>query len=160
MATAYGAIASGGTLALAGGTPDVSDTQDLTMRIGAGPVITLASQGSGGGALAQPGMARFLDMCAEVAGVTPQRGLFYGGNSDAASMHLVGSGVPAAGMHRIEVTAEDGSVSEAELELRYACIHVLSPIGKQKRYPALDLTILHAKQTACEWARNGVAARG
>jgi hypothetical protein len=27
--------------------------------------------------------------------------------------------VPAAGMHRIEVTAEDGSVSEAELELRY-----------------------------------------
>jgi endoglucanase len=78
----------------AGGTPDVSDTQDLTMRIGDGPVITLASQGSGGGALAQPGMARFLDMCAEVAGVRPQRGLFYGGNSDAASMHLVGSGVP------------------------------------------------------------------
>ena len=56
--------------------------------------------------------------------------------------------VPAAGMHRIEVTAEDGSVSEAELELRYACIHVLPPIGKQKRYPALDLTILHASEAA------------
>lgn len=78
----------------AGGTPDVSDTQDLTMRIGAGPVITLASQSGGGGALAQPGMVRFLDACADSAGVTPQRGLFYGGNSDAASMHLVGSGVP------------------------------------------------------------------
>ncbi len=78
----------------AGGTPDVSDTQDLTMRIGAGPVITLASQSGGGGALAQPGMTRFLDACAESAGVTPQRGLFYGGNSDAASMHLVGSGIP------------------------------------------------------------------
>ncbi len=78
----------------AGGTPDVSDTQDLTMRIGAGPVITLASQSGGGGALAQPGMVRFLEACAIDADVTPQRGLFYGGNSDAASMHLVGSGVP------------------------------------------------------------------
>jgi putative aminopeptidase len=78
----------------AGGTPDVSDTQDLTMRVGAGPVITLASQGSGGGALAQPAMVRFLERCAGQAGVSVQRGLFYGGNSDAASMHLVGSGVP------------------------------------------------------------------
>lgn len=78
----------------AGGTPDVSDTQDLTMRIGDGPVITLASQSSGGGALAQPGMVRFLEQCATEAGVQVQRGLFYGGNSDAASMHLVGSGVP------------------------------------------------------------------
>jgi endoglucanase len=78
----------------AGGTPDVSDTQDLTMRIGDGPVITLASQSGSGGALAQPGMARFLDACAAEAGVTVQRGLFYGGNSDAAAMHLVGSGVP------------------------------------------------------------------
>ena len=46
----------------------------------------------------------------------------------------------AAGMHQIEVTAEDGNVSEIEHELRYAYIHVLPPIGKQKRYPALDLT--------------------
>lgn len=78
----------------AGGTPDVSDTQDLTMRIGDGPVITLASQSSGGGALAQPGMVRFLDRCAAEACVRTQRGLFYGGNSDAAAMHLVRSGVP------------------------------------------------------------------
>jgi hypothetical protein len=46
------------------------------------------------------------------------------------------------------VTAADGSVSEAELELRHACIHVLPPIGKQKRYPALDLAILHPGETA------------
>jgi endoglucanase len=78
----------------AGGTPDVSDTQDLTMRIGDGPVITLASQSGSGGALAHPGMLRFLDRCAQDAGVATQRGLFYGGNSDAAAMHLVGSGVP------------------------------------------------------------------
>lgn len=78
----------------AGGTPDVSDTQDLTMTIGDGPVLTLASRNTGGGALAQPGMVRFLDSCAESAGVAMQRGLFYGGNSDAAAMHLVRSGIP------------------------------------------------------------------
>ena len=64
--------------------------------------------------------------------------------------------VPAAGIHRIEVTAEDGSVSEAELELRYACIHVLPPTGKQKRYPALDLTILHASEAAAPQGRSRI----
>lgn len=78
----------------AGGTPDVSDTQDLTMRIGAGPVITLASRSGSGGVLAQPAMVRFLESCAERSDVSPQRGLFYGGNSDAAAMHLVRSGIP------------------------------------------------------------------
>lgn len=78
----------------AGGTPDVSDTQDLTMRIGEGPVLTLASRSSSGGALAQPGMVRFLDSCADTVDVSMQQGLFFGGNSDAASMHLVRSGIP------------------------------------------------------------------
>lgn len=78
----------------AGGTPDVSDTQDLTTRIGDGPVLTLASRSASGGALAQPGMVRFLESCSKTADVKMQRGLFYGGNSDAASMHLVRSGVP------------------------------------------------------------------
>src|SRR3712207_83497 len=41
--------------------------------------------------------------------------------------------VPVAGQHRIEVTAEDGSVSEAVLKLRYTRVHILPPIGKQKR---------------------------
>jgi endoglucanase len=78
----------------AGGTPDVSDTQDLTLRIGEGPVLTLASRSSSGGALAQPGMVSFLDLCADNVDVSMQRGLFFGGNSDAASMHLVRSGIP------------------------------------------------------------------
>jgi hypothetical protein len=53
---------------------------------------------------------------------------------------------PVAGQHRIEVTAEDGSVSEAVLRLRYKRVHILPPIGKQKRYPALDLTVIHARE--------------
>lgn len=58
------------------------------------------------------------------------------------------AGVPPCGMHRIEVVGEDGTISTAELELRFTRVRVLPPIGKQKRYPALDLTILHARETA------------
>jgi Transposase DNA-binding len=54
--------------------------------------------------------------------------------------------VAVAGQHRIEVTAEDGSVSEAVLRLRYKRVHILPPIGKQKRYPALDLTVINARE--------------
>lgn len=55
--------------------------------------------------------------------------------------------VPVAGQHRIEVTAEDGSVAEAVLSLRYKRVHILPPVGKQKRYPALHLTVIHARET-------------
>ena len=36
--------------------------------------------------------------------------------------------------------------AQAELELRYKRVHILPPIGKQKRYPALDLTVIHARE--------------
>ncbi|MFC7478146.1 IS4 family transposase [Dankookia sp. GCM10030260] len=54
--------------------------------------------------------------------------------------------VSVAGQHRIEVTAEDGTVSEAALSLRYKRVHILPPVAKQKRYPALDLTVIHARK--------------
>lgn len=78
----------------AGGTPDVSATRDLSMEIGKGPVITLVSQSTRAGAIMQPGMRRFLEGVAEEAGVPYQLALFYGGNSDAASVHLVRDGIP------------------------------------------------------------------
>ena len=77
-----------------GGTPDVSATRELTMQLGLGPVITLVSQGGRAGAIAHPAMVRLLESAAQRAGVPYQRGLFYGGNSDAASVHLERSGVP------------------------------------------------------------------
>jgi hypothetical protein len=55
--------------------------------------------------------------------------------------------VPVAGQYRIAVAAEDGTVTEAALSLRYKRVHILPPIGKQKRYPALDLTVIHAGET-------------
>ena len=52
--------------------------------------------------------------------------------------------VPVSGQHRIEVPDAKGRPTTAILQLRFRRIHVLPPIGKQKRYPALDLTVIHA----------------
>lgn len=50
------------------------------------------------------------------------------------------------GLYRVEVCARDGSTSVAVIELRYRHIKVLPPIGKQGRYPSLQLTVLHATE--------------
>src|SRR3954451_4238700 len=54
--------------------------------------------------------------------------------------------VALQGLHRVEVAGEDGKASQASVELRYRRIHVRPPIGKQRRYPALDLTVIHAQE--------------
>ena len=51
-----------------------------------------------------------------------------------------------SGVHQVEVVAEDGRPSTAALALRFARVHVLPPWGKKTRYPALDLTIIHAAE--------------
>lgn len=50
------------------------------------------------------------------------------------------------GLHRIEVRDDKGNLGEAVLEIRYRRIRILPPIGKQKRYPALTLTVVHAQE--------------
>src|SRR5215208_4417448 len=54
--------------------------------------------------------------------------------------------VAVQGLHRVEVAGEDGKAGQASVELRYRRIQVRPPIGKQKRYPALDLTVIHAQE--------------
>lgn len=54
--------------------------------------------------------------------------------------------VRVKGLHRVEVVDKKGKPSRALLELRYRRIRVLPPIGKQKRYPALTLTVLYAQE--------------
>lgn len=78
----------------AGGTPDVDVHRDLRMRIGAGPVVALASQGGSSGYLIAPAMLRLLRAAASDSGVGVQESLFYGGNSDAAGVYLTRAGVP------------------------------------------------------------------
>jgi len=52
--------------------------------------------------------------------------------------------VQVKGRHRVGVRDANGVVDTAVVELRYRRIRVPPPIGKQKRYPALVLTVLHA----------------
>jgi hypothetical protein len=54
--------------------------------------------------------------------------------------------VRCKGVHRIQVPDRNGRLSDALLELRFRRIRVLPPIGKQSRYPQLDLTVLHATE--------------
>jgi len=56
------------------------------------------------------------------------------------------SDVPVEGVHEIEVRDSRGKLETVRVELRYRRIRVLPPIGKQKRYPALELTIIHARE--------------
>lgn len=48
------------------------------------------------------------------------------------------------GLHWVEVRDRHGELSRATLEQTFRRIKVLPPIGKQSRYPSLDLTVLHA----------------
>src|SRR4029077_4488171 len=50
--------------------------------------------------------------------------------------------------HRIAVLDKKGQPTEAIIEIRYRRIRVLPPIGKQQRYPALELTVIYAQE--CE----------
>jgi hypothetical protein len=50
------------------------------------------------------------------------------------------------GLHRAALRGPEGEAINAVLEIRARRIHVLPPIGKQRRYPALDLTVLHVTE--------------
>jgi hypothetical protein len=54
--------------------------------------------------------------------------------------------VRVRGQHRIEAQDKDGNLQDVTLEIRYRRIRVLPPIGKQKRYPPLSLTVIHAEE--------------
>jgi Transposase DNA-binding len=49
-------------------------------------------------------------------------------------------------LHRIEVRDNSGDPTEAVVEIKYRRIRVLPPVGKQKRYPVLILTVIHAQE--------------
>ena len=50
-----------------------------------------------------------------------------------------------------------GQTGEALLEIRYRRIRVLPPIGKQKLYPDLNLTVIHAQERGKPRGRNRIA---
>jgi hypothetical protein len=73
--------------------------------------------------------------------------------------HMIGEEMKAVrvqGLHRISVRDKQGKVSEAILEIRYRRVRVLPPIGKQKRYPALDLTVIYAQERKAPRGRDPI----
>jgi Transposase Tn5 dimerisation domain len=59
-------------------------------------------------------------------------------------------------LHCIEVRDRKGETHEAVLELRYRHIHVLPPIGKQRRYPELGLTVIYAQEAETPAGRDRI----
>ena len=54
--------------------------------------------------------------------------------------------VRVQGLHRVAVRDDKGKPGTAQVEVSYRRMTVLPPIGKQKRYPTLVLTLLHARE--------------
>jgi len=50
------------------------------------------------------------------------------------------------GLHRITVRDDKGKLGSTQVELSYRRMTIRPPIAKQKRYPALVLTVLHARE--------------
>ena len=49
-------------------------------------------------------------------------------------------------LHQVEVRDAKGTVSWATVEVKYKRLQVFPPIGKQKKYPSLTLTVIHARE--------------
>jgi len=77
-----------------GDTPELTLTQDLNARIGAGPVLRLMSGSGASGHLMPPQMTRLLTETAAAHDIPVQPVVLAGANTDAASLHLTGDGVP------------------------------------------------------------------
>ena len=54
--------------------------------------------------------------------------------------------VTVQGRHRVAVRDDKGKPGTAQVELSYRRMTVRPPLGKQKRYPSLVLTLLHARE--------------
>lgn len=79
-----------------GDTPDVNFTKELPVGIGAGPLLQIASGGTGGkGLIADTTVLSMLESAAKGASVPYQYTTFTGGNTDATAMHLQRSGIPS-----------------------------------------------------------------
>lgn len=53
---------------------------------------------------------------------------------------------PPCAVHVVEIRDNKGDAGAVPLDVKFRRIHVLPPIGKQKRYPPLALTFIHARE--------------
>ena len=65
--------------------------------------------------------------------------------------------IAAAGQHVIEVRDDAGETVKVALNIKFKKIRILPPIGKQKKYPCLDLTVIHATEPYMPKGRKRIA---
>jgi hypothetical protein len=66
---------------------------------------------------------------------------------------------PVRGDHEVEVRDDHGQASRAVLDVRFRRMTVRPPIGKQRRYPALELTVIHADERGAPVGREPIRWR-
>jgi hypothetical protein len=67
-----------------------------------------------------------------------------GGGRDTISAVMEKAKVKA--VHRVEVRDAKGAASETTVAIKYQRLRVCPPVGKQKQYPPLTLTVIHAQE--------------
>jgi hypothetical protein len=63
---------------------------------------------------------------------------------------------PVRGSHEVEVRDDHGRISTARVDLRFCRMTVHPPVGKQKRYPPLSLTVIHAHERGAPEGREPI----
>lgn len=66
---------------------------------------------------------------------------------------------PVRGDHEVEVRDDRGRVSAAKVDLRFRRMTVRPPIGKERRYPPLPLTVIHADERGTPEGREPIRWR-
>ena len=59
-------------------------------------------------------------------------------------------------VHQVEVRDGKGTVSKATVKVKYHRLQVHPPIGKQKKYPPLTLTVIHAQEASTPRGRDKI----
>lgn len=65
-------------------------------------------------------------------------------------------GIKVKAIHRVEVRDAKGTVSEATVRVKYHRLRVYPPIGKQKKYPPLMLTVVYAQEASTPRGREKI----
>jgi hypothetical protein len=60
------------------------------------------------------------------------------------------------GLHHLEVRNDKGEITKVTLEIKFRRITVQPPIGKQKRYPSLELAVIHASERGAPKGRKPI----
>ena len=63
---------------------------------------------------------------------------------------------PRRGLYRIRLRDQQGEVSEVVLEIRYRRLRIQSPQGKKKRYPALTVSVIEARERGIPHGRDKI----